>query len=263
MKKNCGALSLTEATFAGSLSTVLGLLFLLAIARPASADFGTAEAAERRGDHFEAYQTCRNEANAGDAECQNLVGYLFQEGLGVSANQTEAIRLFRLAATRGLAIAQCHLGLAYARGLGVSPDETEAVRWYQMAARQGDPIGEYFLAASLAEGTGIVKDRARAIELSRHAANRGYIPAQIELAFLLETTWRTAPQRTEAYIWYRIGSHPEQPTTESYATAQSKGKIGLLSNFPRSKSSTRAVSQTTGNLTGCGKSRPIGRDIGL
>ena len=212
MKKNCGALSLTEATFAGSLSTVLGLLFLLAIARPASADFETAEAAERRGDHFEAYQTCRNEANAGDAECQNLVGYLFQEGLGVS------------------------------------PDETEAVRWYQMAARQGDPIGEYFLAASLAEGTGIVKDRARAIELSRHAANRGYIPAQIELAFLLETTWRTAPQRTEAYIWYRIGSHPEQPTTESYATAQSKGKIGLLSNFPRSKSSTRAVSQTTGNL---------------
>jgi TPR repeat protein len=40
------------------------------------------------------------------------VGYLFQEGLGVPANVTEAIRLFRLAAKRGMAMAQCHLGLA-------------------------------------------------------------------------------------------------------------------------------------------------------
>ena len=56
------------------------------------------EAAERRGEHTDAYQACQSEADAGDAECQNLVGYLFQEGLGVPLNATEAIRLFRVAA---------------------------------------------------------------------------------------------------------------------------------------------------------------------
>ena len=105
------------------------LLLLIAIPLPASADFMGAEAAVRRGEYPSAYLACKSEADAGDAECQHLVGYLFQEGLGVPLNATEAIRLFRLAAKRGLAIAQCHLGFAYERGFGVSPDDFEAVRW--------------------------------------------------------------------------------------------------------------------------------------
>jgi hypothetical protein len=206
MKKNCGALALTEATFASTLRIVFGLLLPLTIARPALADFETAEAAERRGEHSEAYQACKGQADAGDALCQNLVGYLFQEGLGVPANETEAIRLFRLAANRGLAIAQCHLGLAYERGLGVAPDQAEAVRWYQKAAAQGDPIGEYFLGFSLAEGHGITKDHARATEVLRHAADRGYPPAQIALAFELERYWGAARQPVRAYMWYRVAA---------------------------------------------------------
>jgi TPR repeat protein len=154
--------------------TFFALLLLIAIPRPASADFMGAEAAMRRGEYPSAYLACKSEAEAGDAECQHLVGYLYQEGLGVPLNSTEAIRLFRLAAKRGLAIAQCHLGFAYERGFGVSPDDFEAVRWYRLAAAQGDPIGEYFMAFSLLEGRGIAKDRARAIELLRHAADRGY-----------------------------------------------------------------------------------------
>src|SRR5271169_3652815 len=108
--------------------TFFPLLLLLAIPRPASADFMAAEAAERRGEHSEAYQACKSEVEAGDAECQNLVGYLFKEGLGVPANATEAIRLFRLAAKRGLAIAQCNLGFAYEQGLGVTRDDVAAAR---------------------------------------------------------------------------------------------------------------------------------------
>jgi hypothetical protein len=134
------------------------------------------------------------------------VGYLFQEGLGVPADETEAIRLFRLAAKRGLAIAQCHLGLAYERGLGVSRDPAEAVRWYQKAAGQRDPIGEFLLGFSLAEGQGIAKDRARAIELLEGAAERGYTPAQLELAFELERYWGAARQPVRAYMWYLIAA---------------------------------------------------------
>jgi TPR repeat protein len=186
--------------------TLFALLLLIAISRPVSADFKAAEAAVRRGEYPSAYQACKGEADAGDAECQHLVGYLYQEGLGVQLNATEAIRLFRLAAKRGLAIAQCHLGFAYERGFGVSPDDFEAVRWYRLAAAQGDPIGEYLLAFSLLEGRGITKDSARAIELLQHAADRGYAPAQIELAFQLETARGAMRQPIRAYVWYRIAA---------------------------------------------------------
>jgi TPR repeat protein len=184
----------------------LALLLLLVLHHQALADFEAAEAAQRRGEYSEAYEACKIEADAGDAQCQNLVGYLFQEGLGVPANTTEAIRLFRLAAKRGLAMAQCQLGLAYARGLGVSPDDVEAVRWYQLAAAQGDPIGEYFLAMSLAEGRGIAKDWAKAIELLRHAADRGFAAAQIAFGFQLEAARGAARRPLPAYMWYRIAA---------------------------------------------------------
>ena len=206
MKQNCDAVAFAEATFARGLRAVLTLLLLLIIPRPALADFEAAEAAQKRGEYSEAYRACKSEADGGDAQCQNLVGYLFQEGLGVPANETEAIRWFSLAAKRGLAIAQCHLGVAYERGLGVAPDQAEAVRWYQKAAAQGDPIGEYFLGFALSEGHGIAKDHARAIEVLRHAADRGYVPAQIALAFELERYWGTARQPVRAYMWYLIAA---------------------------------------------------------
>src|SRR6266853_3684462 len=62
------------------------------------------------------------------------------------------------------------------------------------------------MAFSLLGGRGIAKDRTRAIELLRHAADRGYPPAQIELAFQLETTWGAARQPVRAYMWYRIAA---------------------------------------------------------
>jgi uncharacterized protein len=205
------------------------LLLFFVIPLPALADFGDAEAALRRGEHSEAYRACKSEAEAGDAECQNLVGYLFKEGLGVSANATEAIRLFRLAAKRGLAIAQCQLGVIYEQGLGVAPDKVEAVRWYQLAAKQGDPIGESLLASSLAEGRGVVKDHTRAIELLRHAADKGYAPAQVQLAFELERYWGAARQPGAAYIWYRIASR--RTTNPRLRDRATQGQNRLLPEF--------------------------------
>jgi S1-C subfamily serine protease len=187
-------------------TAVLALLLLLAIPRFALADFMAAQAAFRRGDHPDAYEACKKEVDAGDAECQVLVGYLFQEGLGVPANATEALRLYQLAARRGLAIAQCHLGYAYERGIGVTRNDVAAVGWYQLAAAQGDPMCEYFLAFSLIEGQGIAKDRTRAVELLKHAADRGYAPAQVELAYQLETAPGAMRQAVRAYMWYLVAA---------------------------------------------------------
>jgi hypothetical protein len=173
----------------------------LLISTPSYADFTAAEAAVRRDAHADAYEACKAELTK-DPGCQNLVGVLFQKGLGVTANLKESVRLFGLAAGKNLPAAQVNLGLAYANALGVEHNDNLAVRWFAVAAKEGDPIGEYDFAQMLLAGRGIEKDTERAIELLKRGADRGYSPAQLKLAAALEMSpGRKTPF---AYYWYRI-----------------------------------------------------------
>ena len=172
MKKFSSSLALMNATSVSALRIVFVLLLILVIPLPALANFEEAEAAFRRGEHSEAYRTCKTEAETGDADCQNLVGIYSKKASAFQRTRQRRSACFRLAAKHGLAIAQCQLGLSYERGLGVLSNETKAARWYQLAAKQGDPIGEYFLALSLARGHGIPKDHpSKAIGLLHHQPN--------------------------------------------------------------------------------------------
>src|SRR5215475_43034 len=96
-----------HSPFARTGGVCLMRLFLTAslvvlLARPALADFPAVQASLRQSDYAAAYDGCKAEAERDDPECQNLVGYLFQQGLGVIANPNEAVRLFRLAAAKKL-----------------------------------------------------------------------------------------------------------------------------------------------------------------
>ena len=48
----------------------------------------------------------RNRAEAGDAEAQNNIGWMYFFGRGVARDDTEAVRSFRLAADQGHTLAQ-------------------------------------------------------------------------------------------------------------------------------------------------------------
>src|SRR5947207_7050983 len=70
---------------------VLAAFLLILIARPSLAEFTAAEAAIRRGEHALAYEYCKAEAEKGDPDCQNLLGILFQKGLGGTEELKEAM----------------------------------------------------------------------------------------------------------------------------------------------------------------------------
>jgi hypothetical protein len=126
---------------------VLAAFLLILIARPGLAEFTAAEAALRRGEHAMAYEHCKAEAEKGDPECQNLLGVLFQKGLGVTEDLKEAIRLFTAAAGKKLAAAQVNLGLLYLNGTGVARDETEAapgLAWPRIKETQSASIASHF-----------------------------------------------------------------------------------------------------------------------
>ena len=68
-------------------------------------------------------------AEAGDAESQHRCAIMYQNGLGIVANEAKAAEYMRAAAEQGHAIAQHGLGFMYMEGECVEPNAQEAVKW--------------------------------------------------------------------------------------------------------------------------------------
>ena len=68
----------------------------------------------------------------------NWIGWMYQNGNGVSQDYTEAMKWYRKAADAGNAMAMRNIGWLYQHGQGVSQDYTEAMQWYRKAADAGN-----------------------------------------------------------------------------------------------------------------------------
>ena len=92
------------------------------------------------------------------------------------AVQTEFLRTLEKAKV-GDPVAQNDLGVMYELGVAVVADPTEAANWYQKAAEQGVDVAQFNLAVMCANGTGVVQDDGQALLWFRMAANQGYADA--------------------------------------------------------------------------------------
>ena len=79
-------------------------------------------------------------AEAGVVEAQCMVGNMFQLGLGVQVDASEAAAWYGRAAEQGSALACNNLWCLYRSDLrGLDPDGQEARHWYDEARRLGFP----------------------------------------------------------------------------------------------------------------------------
>ena len=97
-------------------------------------------------------------AEAGDADAQLNLGYMYDHGDGVPENDVEAVKWYRLAADQGDADAQSNLGVMYGIGEGVPKDDVEAVKWFRLAADQGHATAQTNLGYAYFFGNGVPKD---------------------------------------------------------------------------------------------------------
>ncbi len=81
-------------------------------------------------------------------------------------------------AEQGHAGAQSLLGLKYARGAGVTEDDAEAVRWYRLAAEQGDAEGQWLLGSMYGNGDGVPEDEVLAYMWFNLSGAQGHVSAQ-------------------------------------------------------------------------------------
>jgi uncharacterized protein len=119
-------------------------------------------AAYERGDYANALKIYRSLAAEGDSTAQNDLGFMYDEGKGVTKDYTEALRWYRLAAAQGHATAQKNLGRMYEEGKGAKQDYAEAIKWYRQAAEQGNAFAQIDLGLKYAQGQGVAQDNVRA-----------------------------------------------------------------------------------------------------
>ena len=98
------------------------------------ADFNTGVAAYKSGDFATALREFKPFAEQGDANAQNNLGVMYENGEGVPRDYKEAVRLYRLAAEQGHTKAQHNLGTMYGNGTGVVQDFIYAHMWFNIAA---------------------------------------------------------------------------------------------------------------------------------
>ncbi|WP_196800515.1 tetratricopeptide repeat protein [Thioalkalivibrio sp. AKL10] len=114
------------------------------------------------GDYPLAYEEFRPLAEQGDKVAQERLGWLYDNGLGISQDHAEAAKWYRRAGEQGNWDAQSKLGLLYYQGRGVPQDYTEAAKWSRKAAEQGSAAAQYMLAVLYGLGQGVLQDQVRA-----------------------------------------------------------------------------------------------------
>ncbi|WP_165837671.1 tetratricopeptide repeat protein [Zavarzinia aquatilis] len=112
---------------------------LLTGARVAFADREAGVKAMNAGDYATAMTELRPLAEAGDAASQFDVGALYDNGMGVPADQVEAARWYQRAARQGDQTAMYNLAVMYEEGVGVGKDLVQAYVYYALAVEQGPP----------------------------------------------------------------------------------------------------------------------------
>jgi uncharacterized protein len=96
-----------------------------------------------------------------NAQSKYMLGYLYEDGKGVTADANEAVKWYRQAAA-GVADAMESLGALYFFGKGVTQDYAEAAKWYKVPAEKGSTYAQYLLGYLYEDGKGVRQDAIQA-----------------------------------------------------------------------------------------------------
>ena len=142
-------------------------------------------------------------AEQGNADAQNMLGNMYENGRGVTKDYAKAVEWYRKSAEQGYVYAQNNLGRMYENGRGVSKDYAKAVEWYRKSAEQGDVTAQYYLGEMYYYGRGVSRDYAKAVEWYRKSAENGNIDARYTLGCMYHYGRGVSKDYAKAAEWYR------------------------------------------------------------
>ena len=182
-------------------------------------------------DYTEAAKWYEQAAIQGDVHAQALLGMLYYEGQGVSQDYGKARRWYEKAAAQGYAWAQYALGLLYDEGQGVSQDYEKARQWYEKAAAQRDAEAQTNLGLLYERGKGVLKDYAIARQWYEQAAIQGDAAGQNNLGRLYFFGLGVPQDYVQANKWFEKAAVQEVVQSQSYLGNQYFFGKGVPKNY--------------------------------
>lgn len=136
-------------------------------------------------DYAAAMTSCQEAAKLGDGEAKNLIGAMYEEGLGVKQDYTKAMDYYKDASYDDVPDAFTNIGFLYDQGLGVAKNDQEALYYYEKGQRLGDDNAAINLAGMVAEGRAKGKmSESDVIRILTPVAESGNNLAAVKLAKL-------------------------------------------------------------------------------
>lgn len=112
-------------------------------------------------------------AQAGDAESQRLLGYMYWLGNEVPQDDVKAFEWLLQAAGNGDVTAQKAVSGFYYIGTGITQDFAKAFEWMERAAQTGDAEAQLMVAQYYYEGRGVERNVEKTVEWLEKSAVQG------------------------------------------------------------------------------------------
>lgn len=144
-----------------------------------------------KGDFPTAIRLLKQEAEAGNAKAQRLLGAIYLQGEIVAENPVEAARWLGMAANQGDVGSQLVIGKMYLAGTGVAKSEIVAAQYWEQAAAQGDAEAAFELGKLFDPGY-FVGDKPRITIVGKEPP----LPPN-----------KVPKNASEAAKWYEVAAH--------------------------------------------------------
>lgn len=152
---------------------------------------------------------CKKEAMDGNDKTQLILGYMYQNGVGVTKDEKQAADWYLRSAKAGYAMAQFNIGKMYEDGIGVKQDYKQAFFWYEKGAEKGYLPAQVFLGALYFSGKGVEVNKTKGFELLKDAADKPFenMTATADWCYqvgeLYEKGEGVKQDYTQAVYWYK------------------------------------------------------------
>ena len=162
-----------------------------------------------RAEYTEAFTfLCASAYTTEHGESQNLLGWMYERGLGTAQSYRVMHLLYEKAAEMKVVAAIMNLARCYRDGIGCPVDRKHMFDFYCQAVEFKCPTAEYNLGMCYHSGIGVEKNRAKAIEYLHRAAttgvrHKGMDRAQYVLGSFYEYGIEVPMNYVTACEWYR------------------------------------------------------------
>lgn len=170
------------------------------------------------------FQKYKLQAEAGDAESQFQLGWIYEVGRGIKIDNQQAYQWYLASAEQGNEKAQRNISVMLEKGTGIKRNLIEADKWNLRAAENGESHAQGALSAQYYYGERVEKSCDKTIYWLTKSANQGEAVSQGNLGFLNMKGLCLGMNPSKAVEWYRKAADHDD-------VSSNEGKLGLAEAY--------------------------------